>query len=496
MQKKFKSKRAVFLYCVILAVLLALFVLIFPLQLFAFANSLNKTVSLRYIESLQVDLADFSDQIYIGSTEKYVLKDQYDKLWLFKVNFKQDDRLDINIADNVTKLLGINSPTNHDFSIVINDKMRAGTLQQILPEETEFHLDINSLDINKYPQFAFPVFKSIISSWILDAYDNAEEIELAHTPKGILYQIDLNEAFDNCDQAANKDKNCLFNIDSYLKLANHEIFRMGIKSCNLKGYLNYLKSINDNWFADYIQNSLTIDFDQSILDHKIKIMLMKKDHILEYLDNQLISSKYSSKYDNYTTSFQLLKNALNPKHLLSFFKPKNKARNNFSAIASGKAWWIINSQLEYDESKMKLSDTEKIKMIEVAYNKLNTLRRSIKRIEEKIAITLYLRQLRTLMQYVSTFHDYSAIDDGSILYLVYSKDELDNRNKIDQWQKYITYQSKGYTPIVKESGEREYLEGLLNLLDNKYKEAGDMLLKAKKNNYAVEEINNLLESII
>ncbi|MBL7197401.1 MAG: hypothetical protein ISS47_04840 [Candidatus Omnitrophica bacterium] len=464
-----------------------------------------------YIEKLSFELADDEEQIHTGCTEKYVLKASDGTKWLFKSLYNEDEEKQILIAYRLANILGVNTPERYGFNISINGINKRGFLQRMLPPgNSHFSLGYIGYIRNNFIQSVF--CNGIFCYLLCIPNDNCEFLV---SPSGKIYQIDLNNIFDpfwellDDDAIARSSAEYLIRIDNSKYLMDISINDIDIDFKQVYTCLKHIQEIDNDWLIKYLEIGPG-GYSDSWINSIMNIMIKKKSTLSEDFRNHYSSHPNFHSKDLYSASSfsyrvkickKLSKDILQ-RCIDLLFSKRQKIKSELSLISSGNAWRYINnlqddlhSYLDFSfKNKLSAADIKNqvIKLFLDAENELISIRYDCDDFGEKLAITLYLRQVRTVKKYIEKYYtDKSVFVDllhiwNLSIQIVQNVHTFKHPSSTDQWFSFIKYQTKGIVPIVKLKGEDEYIMGLINLISKRYNEAMQHLATAQKEGYAVD----------
>jgi hypothetical protein len=138
-----------------------------------------------------------------------------------------------------------------------------------------------------------------------------------------------------------------------------------------------------------------------------------------------------------------------------------------------------------------------------AEKKLNAMRSNCGAMEEKIAITLYLQQLKTLRDYVDKNYGSRGKEDRCLgenynffVPVVHNVSGFAYPLPPDGTGGFIRDRNGEIIPVVVTGGEEEYIKGLLAIMNKRYDDARKFFAQAKEEGYAVDEIDNVLTTLV
>nr|MBA4405131.1 hypothetical protein [Nanoarchaeum sp.] len=460
-------------------------------------NTISKLVHIKdmlgklYIERLDFDVAEEHEQIMKGDTEKCVLKDNLDNLWLFKVPDDIEDEIDTLAVYKLANILGVDTPEMYIFCPSINGKKQQGFLQRMLPSNS-FFLTLIEFEKYKNDWVSVMLINELFSFLVGYEYD---DVELLIVPPGKIYQIDLDNSFGfgKDDNEEYEKEEFWYKVHLYRK---H--FDIDFKQSYI--FLNHIKSIKDDWLIKYVKAVLDEYPSQAYISNLIKVLIDRKPHLDDFY--QLYSHHDNFASSKSTSCFlyridicrKLCKNILQKCVSSLFLKRKNK-KNEFSLVSSGDTFRYLIDYFEFLRKPADFRKQEVPKLFLDAEDTLISICHKCNDFREKIAITLYMRQVRTLKQYIMDKHNNFCNESEILVPILYNAHSIRDSSFIDKWFSFIKYQTKGTVPPVKIKGEDEYIIGLAKLIHKQYDEAIKFLLIAQEEGYAPDETSNTLSSL-
>jgi len=493
------KKRLIFMF-----VLPIIIVCVFSLRNYFLLNTISGLIHIRdklgrlYLQRVNLRLASNDEQIVDGETEKYVLIDNNGKKWIFKVDLNAQERMRSLIAYHLANILGVNVPPMYEFNLTINDNNLKGVLIEMLPSETKFVHSTDRLIVQNNNHLNSSII-NIVFGWWLFGETESSEIELAITPLKKIYHIDMNNAlhYDNFFLSGNHEQ---FYDHLYKgKLVKFKNIDIDFKKAHR--FVQHSINIQNNKLRMYLRSYLD-SFDEQFYFNDIDIVIDRKNNLSKnYRKLFAFHPNYSDKNFNHSDIFSyrlsingdLLKNILRQIQFLMFMKISDK-KNNINIVSSRLAWIYLNrytnllDEDEFTEFDQAISQMDK---------NLTAMRYGTPNLREKIAITLYLRQIRTCKHYFDK-HDYSMKYDNEawIMPIVQNIHISKYHSIADQWYSRIKYMHEDAVPIMKKKGEDEYIAGLINLINNQQDKSMRLLLTALEKGYAVDEVDKIITTHI
>lgn len=477
-------------------------------------TSLKNSLGEAYVRRLNFSLADDKEQrLPGGAKEKYVLKANDGSRWLFKVAYLKEDFSTL-LACRMKDILGIRTPQMYRTWLCINGVGTPGYTIEMLPTGSKKLEIVNAYDYS-------PIIKNIIFGWILNL--RYADIELMTDPSGKIYQIDLQNVFNNIENE---------NVGALGEEYREMLCREEAEPINFKEaafLIKYIEGINDKWLLAHLEKSFVKYATAAYIDN-VTDMLVKRKNIgfsdlfamdpegnkkkiqeelnryIDYILGFLIERKHSAKITfqylflphkdfNYSRHAKngglvygmqvcagLIKDIINISgRLMSVRAQKNKEK--ISAISSGSAWEFIDDQFATPEAS---SGNAKFALVEA---KLENLKRQSLDPREKIAIAIYLRQLRTARKFLNKFSPQEAIRFAQV---VINAENLRDNSFLEMWLRDTRLFRKCGGIAEELSGEDEYINGLIKLIHNQNDEAERLLSIAQNKGYSVEEIDSLI----
>jgi len=476
----------------------------FYLQQKLLLNTLSGLINIKdelgklYLKNTSFKLASDDDQIQGGHSEKYVLIDNLGKKWLFKSSKEETEQIKTIIAYKLANFLGVNTPSMYPFNITINNIVKQGFMIEMLPPKTKF-INLNAEYLENKNDIFISSLKNIFFSWWVFCTPGSHDcIEIAITPSGTIFQIDMNNAFGFKEQDAyefreNEYPNALLQLKKsdaeFNKLNTFIQHSMTIKNNQIKKYLaahlnrHVPKSANNK--ANDID--LILERKKLLLKHFLNIYSISPENTFNTFDNIKLFTYRLNLCKNF------VKDSLQIIVKLPFLKKKFN-QNNLEFVSSGDAWRYLKNNFDiYDEADFN-SDSDFNKLFPDVVSKLLAMRRNSSSYGEKIAITIYLRQVRTCEQHINKFGYSSEHHIMPWRRFSYNLKTLKHPKITDQWYHSIDYMSTNVVSVANIEGESEYINGLINLANDQQRKAIPLLLAAKNMGYAVDEISEIIET--
>ena len=459
-----------------------------------------------YIERLSFELADDEEQIHTGCTEKYVLKASDGTKWLFKKHISPQ----ILLAYRLANILGIDTPERYRFNISINGINKEGFVQRMIPSAKPFfNLAFFFVTQHKENRILSSALFNGIFCYLLYIPNSGCELLVDSSEK--IHQIDLDNAFNAFCKLGSDEIITKSNVEYLMYIDNREyLMDIDIKDIDIDfeqiyAFLKHIEKIDNDWLIKYLKIDKLDENEAKYVDNLVNILIRKKKTLLEkshlYFSshpNFCSESLYSASSFPYRIKIckKLCRDILQ-RCIDLLFSKKQRNKNELSAISSGRAWKYVGDALQnsFDclfDSKPTDIKNQAIKLLSDAENKLIFMRRNCGDFREKLAITLYIRQAKTLKKYIEEYctdeDDFVSLPWDMFVQIVQNVHTFKHPLSTDQWFSFITYQTKGAVPIVKTKGEDEYIIGLIKLINKQRDEAMKYLAIAQKEGYAIDEI--------
>lgn len=467
------------------------------LDIIAMLEKIEYGLGKDYIRKLIFELAPYDQQIFHGEHEKYVLNAQDGSRWIFKpYTVEEEGRKSKNfLVYKLAKIIGINTPPIYDFSMAVNGKLKNGTLQKFVwdahdvdcfndfIEDGQFHL---IPEIMKYEIF----FRLILLKEGALLIDRSEKI----------YQIDLDKSFNIHGEEKSKDMDedpCALHFDR-LKKINVQ-FKQGYEC------LNHISEINNDWLIRYLKLNL-VGYPVEVYEDKLNDLLKRKEKLLKDL------STHYSLHPNFSRNkliragvFRYRLNICKDisgkilKRLLAIYLLQGKKASNelcnINVICSVRGWYCVYDAL----LNLKRNQPKFYKNASRIQEELEFVRKKAPDFRERLALTYYMIQLQTIIEYLKLYDpsisgDY-LYENPPLIPIICNVSELHESNS-DWWYSLVKYQTKGKVLPQELKGQRQYVLGLIKLINHSYKEAIEFLEKAELSGYAIEEINEIKKSIM
>jgi hypothetical protein len=469
-----KSKRKKFFFgSTIIALLLSLYIFINSILLSAIIQLINvkERLGRYYITHSNFTLAEHKEQIRRGKSEKYVFRDQQGRKWLFKFSAIANEngaRTCWQMSEWIAQILGVKVPESFRLSVYINGQKRDGFIYPFIPTcETIYFRDGNAKDTlpcRKY--FIYDVFSWLVG---IPQYD----IELIITPQKEIYQADItNSRFQEVEGLANVDK------------------LIQQKSPQSPSFLHHLALIDETIFKEYIADK-ELKLSNHLIEGPLEFFLDRRQHLLNSIvgledirkhrsfPNKLYALKYRLKLCK-----DLIRDIIKKLSELAFIG-KQKKDSELIIIASPDAWSVLTTYF----NDLRSVDIPKLQELE---KQLFLLRHHCQNLYEKIAITLYIRQVRMLEEYVRRHGKMEKIHLDYMFAQVLCTVKEFQLPHVNTWFFSAAYQSETNQLMNSLKGENDYILGLLSFINKNFAEAKQLLKKAQKLGYTVSEIEDIL----
>lgn len=454
---------------------------------------MDASLGQRYIDKVTLHLADYDEQLLAGATEKYVLRDNSGKKWLFKKIYNVQDELKTYCTYRLTKIFGIHTPEMYKTSLTINGMPVAGFIQRLLPST---YLSAPPYGFIKPSERK--ILASLIKYGIFNWWVKSDAVECLISPSGRVYLVDLNSMFEF------DDKNLLPPI-AYL---NKQLFpvqeaeNMAINFEEANIFLYYMgKNLNQKSLEKYLKAEQYTYETENYINRIVKFLVERKKDLLNDLCSpnlfncHLHKKRHHLKYlmPKIRVYKMLLANII--RHIPTLFLKSKSYKNELAVISSGRGWEVLMMflDLELIDSLEKgshgIPSKEIYRLFSSFESKLASTRRMSDCFNEKLAITLYMRQLRTFWKYIKKYNGFESID--VFVPIIQDIDTFQHPASTDRWFSFTKYQTEGTISIVKLEGEAEYIQGLIKLINHQNDEAIQYLLIAKEKGYAIDEIADL-----
>jgi len=456
-----------------------------------------------YFKKIKFKLADRDKQIYKGDTEKYVLESQFGELWLFKLKDKTKYQ-EMSGAHNIigfrlAKLYGLGVPETHLFECKINGSMQQGYIQRVIKFEKEFEC------LNEAYAFAFlekkqELISEIVSheifSWLLCRQDKPSFLLGS---SGKLYQIDMDHIFrfpGLYPRFYSSDQECLSNFVEFegkrMLLEKSEL----VFNCeNISRFVRIIKETPERFLKQYLTKGIKGQEAVSYTNRSIDILITRMGMLPQCFAGDGLLSESLSCYEVFPLPIFILRSC--------FYSLKNIILKSFTAMngaASGTASIdMVSSGIAWNTIRDSFSDTwmeDKQDVSPVLSNdieKLFILRRESGTLQEKLAISMYIQQVRTFRdnidQYGITCHNKEILTP-----VIHSLNNLENID-IHEWGTHL--KCEGLANVIEQigisaiDGENDYMQGLIELLKGHQNKAAKYLNEAYIEDYEREDITNV-----
>lgn len=455
----------------------------------------------RYIAGLNFDFADDDEQVLSGYEEKYILKDNRGSRWLFKPASGAKE-ISTFFAYRLADILGVDTPVMRKFSVSINGMERPGFIQEFIPVQGRTFLFASILERND-PDLISNALVNEIFGWLVCFY--YFDIELLITSKKKIYQIDLSDAFYH-----DKEKVLAGKTENYPQ----DFFYMRdkkIKFGKALRLLRYIDGLDEGWLRRQLEASVVrcsaaqaeardvyelLDYKNSALD-----LLMERKHsvIKEFRKKFFLHPDFNNKVLALSHEALLYKLGVCNKLCFEIFrlclqpglfgkKIDIKRPSELSCVYSKKAWDYIVSNFEdtlSERGDFKIPEANII--FSNLENGLLQIRRDSNGPKEKLAVTIYIRQLRTLKGYVNAYNESPKNLSNVFVPVVLNAKNFIFPDAVDSWYRRQRYQTKGRVPVVGKNGEEEYMKGLIEMVNKRSGASKKFMGEAKNKGYATDE---------
>ncbi len=362
----------------------------------------NQKLNEKIIAGLRFELSE-ERRFDKGETCKYLLKDKdTDDLWLFKI-YKSSFPANATIATyRLSQLLGTDMSEITGTLLPVNERMKFGSIQRIIPKVKE----INNIPFSKLSADQKEcIMKNQVLDWLVFNKDVDEEEFLVKKDTGKIIAIDRDETFSVEKERISLDDNT--GEDSYY----YEFWKVYLKggididNINFKKvfeFIDYIQNIKDKYIVSIIKGLLKNSLDSVQLDSLIKAVILKKHNLrldFEAFYGNLAETKGFflqippvNKNNLYAQVVlkKLRKTVFEKKEKLSRLKHKEpRKQENIERISCSDAWYLIE-KLNYAKREDFFSlSTETIK-------RLKDLEEKVFSVYEKFVICLYIEEIRNL----------------------------------------------------------------------------------------------------
>ena len=346
------------------------------------------------IKNLVFELAEGQDE-YIGeSTEKYLLKDNEENLWLFKtyadpIHVKNDI-----VVYRLAQLFGLKLPAICEIELPINGEIMYGSIQKII-------LDIVPLNNDLLPGQIEDIQRHHILDWLVSNYDAGKDEFFIQKKTGKIIAIDKDDAFskEKCFSPGEDPWGDLY----YKKFwENYTRGKIRVDFTRSFELINHIQNIDNNLLEDILKNSFGEILLPYWVNRRIDSIISKKENLkvdFEKFYRKLAKKKgekfynsFKRKTNNYSDT--VLKNLRKTVYQKSLYfkrlgeKTRSKQKN-IEVISSMKAWYMVD-ELGYPRFGQFLFLSDKI------LQNLRNLRENVLTVNEKLAISLYIVQINQM----------------------------------------------------------------------------------------------------
>lgn len=359
------------------------------LCLFNESQKLDKKI----VKKLRFELC--KNQYLKGSTHKYLFKSNNGDLWMFKIYpFPNNKKVKISrCVYLLAQLLGISTPVLYEINLPINGKLCYGSIQKFIFDTKElFDVKISELsntqieDIQCHEIFDWLIFNRDPDSdhfFIKPKTDEIvaidKDLSLSEMKVNSLGENSWNNPWNNAYYTYFW-KGCIIeeiNI-GFKKAFNFIEYIQNIKDCKLRKIL--LSLCNKNKLIDefFLQKkNLKVYFKKNY--SRLSVLQGKQFLIADNADKKAYSKLVLEKIKNIV---------IEKRQILNNLKAQKKTRQNNITVISSKEAWDIVDKLNYVYKEWSLED------IKDAIEKLEFLEKKNVNIHEKLAINLYIEEVR------------------------------------------------------------------------------------------------------
>jgi general stress protein YciG len=381
----------------------------------------------------------------------------------------------------LAEIFNIRTPEMYEFYITLNGNNQTGYIQKMIPV-AQGSAGFSQRKIEK--MFSAMLIDETFG-WLLHFVFT----EMLLSQNGEVYMFDLNA---ECWKPENRDDDDQFteNFSGMNDLCGG--------AGEVYGFLEHVNRIEDAWLLK--QSGVSLCRGEGIENELMKNVLKQKRKLSFFINDKRRYPEAGKKGGRLSCfvyraamCIDLGRDIAQKSIALTRKKSSNGRKNEFRAISSGNTLNYLadkamvlrrNSDAKIPGWKDSCLSVEK---------ELSSMRYACDILEEKLAITVYLRQVKTLNEYLKRKE---VID----IFLTAKRDifipVLYNVNSFtyafaDEWYARIHYQTAVTVPVAVSEGEREYITGLLALMNSQVDEAEKLLAIAKEKGYAVEEIDDI-----
>jgi len=426
----------------------------------------NDALGKRYINNLHFKFAGDKEQVFSGISEKYVLIADDGSKWLFKKSIEEDQEKYF-LVYKLANILGIDLPETYRFSLNINCKKRSGYIMEFIPEANSSYLsELLSKCIAERKYIFIPkLLAQSVFGWLTYYYDP----QLIFSASKV-YFSDLDDSF----YMSKSPKN----IPDIFKGINIQVDYKTVYAL-----LKYINRMDEKLLEAYLSQVLNSETQDK--KYMIELIMQRKKMVVPsffntYSNNSVFQRLKFNRANAFSLKLDICNNLLN-KIILKSKKPgffKNNCLNSeLYIVASGESWLYLAEKFISLRKNSYFKDKDVQALFQDCENKLFLIRKNAKDPREKLATTLYLRQLRTLKGYQEKNKKMLYPTWKVFIPILLETNSLKDIADLDKWFISTKYPSNSKVIIDKKPGEDEFILGLLNLI-NKADKAASVLFNA------------------
>jgi len=395
-------------YFRICLVLFAIIVVLVNYKRCVFADNNDMRIAALHRQAQQLSKQAFKEMTFDlsqtsyylgGCKQKLVLQGNDGNLWLFKFNTEEEAYVE-ELAASLARVFNLNCPEVYRISLPINGQVIEGTIQEFIYPSKK--LDYNSIRQLTQKQIG-SLQKQHVFDWLIYNYGADRGNFIIHIPSRKVIAVDKDIAFRQLDKKITVEQMNLLWLALYYDVIwrNYIQGKIDINPDEVFVFIDYVENIDDSLLCD-VFFSTERDSKNKTLDSKqlFNAFLIRKNNLRSDFED-FYSMLYAIKEGKSPLPLpesgfgyqqkvlkRMQREIINKKQWLTKIKNQhNDKQKELRVVCSNKAWRLV-----FDEFLLSYKDSNLVEVI----GKLKRIRTETASVYEKLAVSLYVAQLRRI----------------------------------------------------------------------------------------------------